>query len=828
MGLEPRSLDSSGGTTRASISTQDNSSPTVEGVTFTISGPDGTAEPLIAISCGVETTGERVSRCWETSFNVEANPTEALVEYRVEAFSSDIDGVRSDSVTVSQYPRWGQAQVELAPVSLPSGGGTASARISTQDAGEPPVEGLTFKITRPDGTAESLGATSCGVEEREYFSRCWEASFNVEANLSGGPDEYRIEASSPNIVGVRAGSVTISQYPRWGHVRVEFAPAILPSGGGITTASISTRDIGTSPGQGLTFTLSRPDGTAESLGASGCGVENRGEHISRCWDTTFNVEANPSGAPNEYKVEVSSPDIVGVRAGSVTVSQYPGWGQDQVEFAPAILPSGGGTTTASISTRDKGTTQVEGLNFTITRSDGTAESVAATSCGARATGEHVSRCWQTSVNVEANPSGRPQEYEVEVSSSDMVGVRAGSVTVLQYPPGWGHAQVQFAPASFPARGGTTTASISTQDNGEPQVEGVTLTITGPDGTIESVAGTSCGVENRRGHISRCWGTSFSVEPNPSEEPNEYKVEASSSDIGFVRAGSVTVSPYPRWGQAQVEFASANLPSGGHAVKATISTQDNGEPPIEGLAFAIRRPDGTGLSLGAANCGAEARGEHVSRCWETSFNVEASESPGEYRVSASSRVIDRARSATLEIRQLDNRADATIDSSLPNENRGSANKIAVGNGLAEGNPTEWQILMRWGNLPPMGDIIGYASLSLHVADHQMESEDAWQVNVALVPRSPLRERLITWAGRPTAAPPASFHILRGPQVDTFVSLDLTAVVQQAVDNGFGELTIMASVERLTGDTGIDSVTFSSKESSDPASRPSLLVASLTSD
>ena len=157
------------------------------------------------------TRGDHVSRCWETSFNVDANLAGTPFEYRVEAFSSNIDGVRAGSVTVSQYPRWEQAQVGFTPASLASVGGTASASISTQDAGEQPIEALTFTIARPDGTAESFEATSCGVEDRgEHVSRCWETSFNVEANRSGGPDEYLVEVSSSEIVGVRAGSVRLA------------------------------------------------------------------------------------------------------------------------------------------------------------------------------------------------------------------------------------------------------------------------------------------------------------------------------------------------------------------------------------------------------------------------------------------------------------------------------------------------------------------------------------------------------------------------------------------------------------------------------------------
>ena len=82
-----------------------------------------------------------------------------------------------------------------------------------------------------------------------------------------------------------------------------------------------------------------------------------------------------------------------------------------------------------------------------------------------------------------------------------------------------------------------------------------------------------------------------------------------------------------------------------------------------------------------------------------------------------------------------------------------------------------------------------------------------------------EANVTWNTQPAASAPVSISNLTEPVIGSYISFDVKDVVQQAVDAGDTSVTIVMSVEKVTGDTGLDTVSFRSKDVGE-ALRPTL--------
>ena len=356
------------------------------------------------------------------------------------------------------------------------------------------------------------------------------------------------------------------------------------------------------------------------------------------------------------------------------------------------------------------------------------------------------------------------------------------------------------------------------------MKNLAFTLAAPDGNSKVIPAISCGVERNPDHTSRCWQIRFEVETNNTASSQEYMLTASSTAITSVRTGSLMVSRYPRWERDAITFAETNLTSTGPTI-ASVVTQDDGRPAVETVMFTTAFPTSGTQTKTGTSCGVTDHGDYVSRCWETHIDAArgATTSTKRYSVEAFSPDIRSTAEGVLSVVELENRSDATLDSSEPITVLGTVEQIIFGNGVEQGIQKELRIAMTWRGLPSEGANIAGADLTLYVANDPMEPNDSWKVSFARALTLPPVEVQISWAMQPITAPPASVVVFGKPEQGTFVTFDVKELVQQAVDAGTPRVSMVISVEKINvGDTGLDSVGFRSRDVGDPKLRPRLLV------
>ncbi|MBI2075806.1 MAG: hypothetical protein HYT72_00970 [Candidatus Aenigmarchaeota archaeon] len=102
--ITPASLDSGGGAIEAVIATQDNGSPSISSVAFTLSTPGVVNETKTATdTCATAIHTGYTSRCWKAAFNILANSGNANRNYTITVSNANIPGTRSGSFTVPFY-----------------------------------------------------------------------------------------------------------------------------------------------------------------------------------------------------------------------------------------------------------------------------------------------------------------------------------------------------------------------------------------------------------------------------------------------------------------------------------------------------------------------------------------------------------------------------------------------------------------------------------------------------------------------------------------------------------------------------------------------------
>lgn len=100
--ITPTNLSSNGGTVEATIATQDDASPSITSIKFTLYRPDGTTETKTATgTCAVAYHTSYTSKCWKVVFNIPANSGNTTQTYTVKVSSSNIVGTRSGYFTVA-------------------------------------------------------------------------------------------------------------------------------------------------------------------------------------------------------------------------------------------------------------------------------------------------------------------------------------------------------------------------------------------------------------------------------------------------------------------------------------------------------------------------------------------------------------------------------------------------------------------------------------------------------------------------------------------------------------------------------------------------------
>jgi len=108
------------------------------------------------------------------------------------------------------YPRWEVEQINFNPGTLNPTGGKITATIKTSDKEAPAVAGVTFKLTRPDGSTEDKPGASCGTQTQSgVASRCWEVAFDIPKNEGSTPQEYKVTSFSPSVPDTRSGAFTL-------------------------------------------------------------------------------------------------------------------------------------------------------------------------------------------------------------------------------------------------------------------------------------------------------------------------------------------------------------------------------------------------------------------------------------------------------------------------------------------------------------------------------------------------------------------------------------------------------------------------------------------
>ncbi len=156
--VDPKNLPATGGSVGVGISTQDDASYRITGVTFTLVGPDG--KPVeskpVSKNCAVADHGNYVSRCWVTTFQVPANTGLAPQTYVVAVTAAGLPGAKQGSFTVAGKVNTAPV-VDAGPDQVVKQGDTVNlslVKFSDADAGDT----HTALINWGDGTPEEAGA----------------------------------------------------------------------------------------------------------------------------------------------------------------------------------------------------------------------------------------------------------------------------------------------------------------------------------------------------------------------------------------------------------------------------------------------------------------------------------------------------------------------------------------------------------------------------------------------------------------------------------------------------------------------------------------------
>ncbi len=100
--ISPSSLGADSSTVETTVATQDNGSPVIPSVTFTLVRPDGTKESKTATgNCAVANHGTYVSRGWKVAFSIQANTLSTPQAYSVYASTSYISSNLSGSFSAA-------------------------------------------------------------------------------------------------------------------------------------------------------------------------------------------------------------------------------------------------------------------------------------------------------------------------------------------------------------------------------------------------------------------------------------------------------------------------------------------------------------------------------------------------------------------------------------------------------------------------------------------------------------------------------------------------------------------------------------------------------
>ena len=248
------------------------------------------------------------------------------------ASSSQISGTPTGTITVagqSTWTAWENTSVSVNPSTLSSGGGSSTVSIATQDWGTTVTE-LTFTVTGPNSFSQTLPGSICAVADHSgdsppYVSRCWDASVSLPANTSTSDQVYTVTASSSQISGTQTGSIIVqgqTAWTAWENTSVSVNPSTLSSGGGASTVSIATQDWGTTVTE-VTFTMTGPNSFSQILTGGICAVADHSAdsppYVSRCWNASVSLPANPSTSDQVYTVTATSSQISGTQTGTIIV-----------------------------------------------------------------------------------------------------------------------------------------------------------------------------------------------------------------------------------------------------------------------------------------------------------------------------------------------------------------------------------------------------------------------------------------------------------------------------------------------------------------------------
>ena len=148
---------------------------------------------------------------------------------------------------------------------------------------------------------------------------------SLPANTSTSDQVYTVTASSSQISGTQTGSIIVqgqTAWTAWENTSVSVNPSTLSSGGGASTVSIATQDWGTTVTE-VTFTMTGPNSFSQILTGGICAVADHSAdsppYVSRCWNASVSLPANPSTSDPVYTVTATSSQISGTQTGTIIV-----------------------------------------------------------------------------------------------------------------------------------------------------------------------------------------------------------------------------------------------------------------------------------------------------------------------------------------------------------------------------------------------------------------------------------------------------------------------------------------------------------------------------
>lgn len=449
--------------------------------------------------------------------------------------------------------------VSASPGSVPADGSTTSTiTVTAKDSGGTPVQGQAVTLgqgtgsstlTVVQGTTDATGKATFTVSDSTAEAVTYTATVNGSTQISP------------------TAQVTFTAVPSASNSTVVASPTtVTADGSASSTITVTVRDSGSNPIQGLTVSLS-PSGGSSTITTVQGTTDASGV-------ATFTV-ADATAESVTYSATVSGTIQISQIATVTFQAPSPDATQSTVGASPTTVAADGTSfSTVTVTVKDSGGVLLQGVTVSLAGNGGTSSTVTAVNGTTDSTGKATFEVTDTTA----------ESVTYTATAGGTIITQTASVTFTTPTVDASQSQVAAVPSSVPADGSSSSViTVTATDSGGVPLQGIVVSL--GQGTGHSVVTTLSGTTDASGKAT------FEVK-DTTVESVIYTATAGGTVITQTAAVNFT-TPTPDAGQSTVLANPTSVNADGlSASTITVTVNDSGGAPISGETVTLSPSGGS--------------------------------------------------------------------------------------------------------------------------------------------------------------------------------------------------------------------------------------------